>query len=105
MTYRFNKTGGSVSIEISKTYHSDNKILLNIFISDTGIGIEPDNLDSLFQSFHRTNRAMLQVNQGTGQGMALSKAMVAAMKGKIQAKSECGLGTSIFMEIPFSLDK
>ena len=63
-------------------------------VEDTGVGIAPDELDSLFQPFMQTKTGR-QSKEGTGLGLALSRQFVQLMQGEISVSSQVGVG-SIF---------
>jgi signal transduction histidine kinase len=67
-------------------------------ITDTGIGIPPDDLPHLFERFHRGRNASNYA--GNGLGLAIVKAIVAAHKGEVLVQSEVGKGTQVIVSIP-----
>ncbi|MBN2236805.1 MAG: response regulator [Bacteroidales bacterium] len=73
----------------------ENKINLLIQVSDTGIGIEPDQQKRIFQAFHQTEGQDVRKYGGTGLGLSISRRLVELMGGKIDIESEPGKG-SIF---------
>lgn len=70
--------------------------LLTISVSDTGIGIAPDKLNAVFERFEKLNNFA----QGTGLGMAICKAIVAALDGEITVESELGKGSTFTVALP-----
>ncbi|HIK15566.1 MAG TPA: response regulator [Leptolyngbyaceae cyanobacterium M33_DOE_097] len=71
---------------------------LRFQIEDTGIGISPEQLDQIFQPFHRANGAGQRV-EGTGLGLAISRQLVQLMGGTIQVKSALGQGSIFWVEL------
>jgi signal transduction histidine kinase len=63
-----------------------------ISVSDTGIGIDKDQHEKIFERFHQVSEAHKEV--GTGIGLSLVKELVALMKGTLSLKSELGKGSS-----------
>jgi two-component system, OmpR family, phosphate regulon sensor histidine kinase PhoR len=73
---------------------------LILYFSDTGQGIEPQNLDRIFDRFYRTDSARTRVGGGTGLGLAITRAIVQAHQGTIEVTSKLGLGTTFTITIP-----
>ncbi len=69
-------------------------------VEDTGIGIPPESLDEIFQSFHQADRS--HESEGAGLGLAISTRLVAIMGGKLEVKSKLGEGStfSFALELP-----
>ncbi|MCM8783163.1 MAG: GAF domain-containing sensor histidine kinase [Candidatus Omnitrophica bacterium] len=69
-------------------------------ISDTGIGISPEDLPKLFTEFFRADNPINREKKGTGLGLSLCKKIIEAHKGKIWADSTLGKGTTFSFTIP-----
>jgi PAS domain S-box-containing protein len=94
---RFNDEGGSVRI----TWRTgDDRTHLQIV--DTGQGISPDHLHTLFAVFERADAASIDV--GAGLGLPLAKALTEAMGGTITADSVPGRGTTVTLDLASSTD-
>jgi signal transduction histidine kinase/ActR/RegA family two-component response regulator len=91
---KYNRVGGEV--EISSAPTGSGRIRTQI--SDTGIGIRADQLPKLFEPFERLGAEHTEI-EGTGLGLSLSKALVEAMGGTIDAESEPGVGTTFSIEL------
>ncbi len=63
-------------------------------VEDTGVGIDPGSLDSLFEQFRQLDPARDRQQEGTGLGLAISRQLVRLMGGDIQVRSEVGKGSS-----------
>ncbi|MGB0563636.1 MAG: response regulator [Spirulinaceae cyanobacterium] len=74
---------------------------LQFTVQDTGVGIAPAELSSLFESFVQTQSGR-QSQEGTGLGLALSQKFVALMGGELTVESEVGVGTTFRFEIIFT---
>lgn len=93
---KYTKEGGTtVSVEaVKKT--------ARIIISDTGIGIKPENITRLFEKFTRTKETTKMVASGTGLGLYVGKNFVEAHGGKIWAESDgVDKGSRFIIELPF----
>jgi signal transduction histidine kinase len=67
-----------------------------IAISDTGCGIPPEIAEKVFEPFFTTK----EVGRGTGQGLALARAIVLAHGGSLSFNSQDGLGTTFSVKLP-----
>jgi signal transduction histidine kinase len=70
--------------------------LVKIRISDTGIGIEEENLEKIFDPFFTTK----EPDKGTGLGLSISLRIVESMGGKIRVESEEGKGSAFEIYFP-----
>ena len=71
-----------------------------ITVRDTGIGIPPEDHESVFQRFFRTERAQHLAIQGTGLGLSIVASIVESHAGKIELDSEPGVGTTFRVWLP-----
>jgi signal transduction histidine kinase len=76
---------------------------LQLWVSDTGEGIPPDDLMRIFDRFWRGDVARSRTTgAGSGLGLAIAKSLVEAHGGRIWAASELGLGTTVTCQLPLS---
>lgn len=80
--------------------HESPKTLLRMSIRDTGIGIAPEHIDTVFQPFIQIDSTLSRQYQGTGLGLALVKHMVDLHNGRVSISSREGEGTCFTIEIP-----
>ena len=95
---------GSVSLNISPVSQPDKghkRILFSI--TDTGTGIPEDKLDKLFQPFSQADGSMTREYQGAGLGLVIVRRLVSMMNGNISIESEPGVGTTVYVVLPFKL--
>jgi signal transduction histidine kinase/CheY-like chemotaxis protein len=64
-------------------------------ITDTGIGIKPENIDGLFTDYYQVDRSANRKIEGTGLGLPITKLLVEMMEGSITIQSEYGQGTTV----------
>jgi len=84
---------GELTITTGKV--SDGKYI-QIEFTDTGCGIEQENLEKIFEPFFTTK----EVGRGTGLGLAVSYGIITRHKGTIEVKSEFGKGTAFIIRLP-----
>ncbi len=73
---------------------------LEIVISDTGVGIDPEELPKIFEKFYRIKHPKTRQVVGTGLGLAIVKGVVDSHGGSIEVKSEPGMGTTFRILLP-----
>jgi signal transduction histidine kinase/ActR/RegA family two-component response regulator len=102
---KFTPEGGKVSLEVtleSETNSTDSTTYLARFaVIDTGIGIAPDHLDSLFQPFTQIDNGLNRQYQGTGLGLALVKQTVELHGGQVGVSSAINLGSRFWVDLPY----
>ena len=92
---KYNHDAGKVELFCEE--HQDG--ILRINVRDTGPGIAPDNLKRVFEPFERLDADAKGV-EGSGVGLALSKALVEAMGGVLGLDSQLGKGSTFWIELP-----
>ncbi len=81
----------------------ENHANLRFKVSDTGIGIAPQDIGKLFQSFSQVEDYVTKKYGGTGLGLAISKSLVEMMGGHIRVKSEKGKGSTFYFNLKFKI--
>ena len=94
---------GKVSLVVKKLSSSGDNITLEFMVSDDGIGMSPEQLETVFQSFAQANESTSRKFGGTGLGLSISQELVRMMNGEIKVKSEVGKGTTFSFSISFKL--
>ncbi len=87
------------SIEFGYTIAEQKR--LQFFVRDTGIGIDQNELESIFERFKQSKQGASSVVSGTGLGLAISRGLCNLLGGKIWAESGTGRGSSFIFTIPF----
>jgi len=96
---KFTPEQGEISLTVRLAEKADNLYTLQISISDTGIGISPEQQAKLFQSFEQAESSTTRKYGGTGLGLAISKSIIELMGGKIWIESELDKGSTFFFTI------
>jgi two-component system phosphate regulon sensor histidine kinase PhoR len=91
---------GSKHIEI-KLYREQNKAV--IAVKDQGIGIAADEIDKIFDRFHRVGTGLVHDVKGNGLGLAIVKHIMEAHRGQVRVESELNAGSTFSLCLP--LDK
>ncbi len=102
---KYNKIGGSVNCTSKVVSESENQICYEFIIEDTGIGMEAEFLEHIFEPFVQENNTARSNYQGTGLGMAITKNLVDLMKGTISVESTKNVGTKVTVTLPFEIVK
>jgi two-component system sensor histidine kinase/response regulator len=99
---KFTETGKIVvRVEAEETTSDD--LRLNISVADSGIGMSPEQVANLFQSFHQGDTSFTRKYGGTGLGLAICKQLSELMKGRITVQSELGKGSTFHFTARFGI--
>ncbi|MBD2204118.1 response regulator [Calothrix sp. FACHB-1219] len=93
---------GSVSLQVELLSLNTQTTRLRFVVADTGVGIAPEHIHKLFQTFEQVGDKTRKA-EGTGLGLAISQQIVQLMGGQIQVKSQLGVGSDFFFEVEFPL--
>ena len=95
---KFTSKGG-VTVFLSAAEHSDSVQHLRVEVRDTGIGIAPEKIKSLFGRFAQADASIHSRFGGTGLGLAISKRLIESMNGAIEVESVEGEGTTVWFTL------
>ncbi len=71
-----------------------------VSVSDTGIGIKPEDIPTLFQPFHQIDTGLARKHEGTGLGLSICKKLISMMGGTIHVSSRWGEGSTFIIRFP-----
>ncbi|WP_405107349.1 HAMP domain-containing sensor histidine kinase [Paenibacillus sp. FSL K6-1217] len=95
---KFSGDGGVISVHTKQ----DNKSV-TVRVSDTGIGIAPEDQKRIFERFFKADRSHSRKYNGSGMGLAIVKQIVLLHQGDIRVESELGAGTSFIVTLPLQV--
>jgi len=96
---KFTPTGGEISLDIT-TEVAGGESVIRFTITDTGIGIDKENYDLIFDEFRQVDGSHSREYEGTGLGLPIAKKLVELHGGQIWVESELGEGTTFHFTIP-----
>ncbi len=91
---KFTSKGGKVHIEVSQQ-----GLLIEFAVSDTGVGIPEELQDKIFERFYRGRQSGIEHVSGSGLGLSLVKAVVESHHGRLWVMSESGNGSTFFIQV------
>lgn len=94
---------GSISLTVELVEVKRDTAELKFTVSDTGIGISPQNKDKLFKSFSQVDGSITRRFGGSGLGLAICKKLIDAMEGNIWFESKEEKGASFYFTVKFKL--
>ena len=100
--FKFTTEGGEVKCEVILPEQENE--LMEVIVSDTGIGIPPNEIDYVFDRFHQIESSKYDDGGGTGIGLALTKELVELLHGEIDVRSKLGKGTTFTVRVPVGKD-
>jgi PAS domain S-box-containing protein len=95
-------SAGEVVVQIKLISENHHTATIKFAIIDTGIGINAEDKNKLFQPFTQVDASITRKYGGTGLGLAICQQLVTLMGGKIVIESEIGKGSKFWFEIPFT---
>ena len=98
---KFTPEGKYIRLSVSQQKTDDMHVTTSFRCEDTGIGISPEYIDKIFDSFSQDRRRNSNGIKGTGLGMTISKLLATAMGGDITVESELDVGSTFTVTIPF----
>ncbi len=96
---------GSVMLRAECTAREESSADLCFRVSDTGIGIDEQHFDTLFEPFQQVDNSYSRDAQGTGLGLAIAGQIIARMQGSISVDSALGQGSTFSVSVPVKLSE
>lgn len=96
---KYTESGGVV-VRLMMTPAADPALRnIRLLVTDSGVGIDPEQVEKIFEPFHQADSPDGKIRQGTGLGLSISQRLVDLMNGHIKVSSELGKGTTFLVEI------
>lgn len=99
---KFTQHGG-INIDVDKKEQTAGKITVRFKVSDTGIGIDKEKLNEVFERFNQGEDSTTRNYGGTGLGLSIAKNLILLQNGNIEVSSEQGKGTTFSFYIPYGI--
>ncbi len=97
---KFTPKGGVVTVEVRHTRNASGDPFFELKVKDTGIGIEEDKMELIFDRFYQADSSNVRKGEGTGIGLSLVKQLVLLLKGTIRVTSKVNEGSEFIVHIP-----
>lgn len=97
-------SSGEIVICLKQEYSDDENSVIKFEVKDTGIGIEEDKLNLIFEAFTQADASMTRKYGGTGLGLAISQKLIKLMRGMINVETKLGEGSTFSFTLPFKKD-
>ena len=94
---------GEIAVDLSLESRDGERGVIHGFVRDTGIGIPPDKLATVFEAFRQTDSSTTRKYGGTGLGLNISVQLVELMGGRMWVESEVGQGSEFHFTIPLDV--
>jgi two-component system, sensor histidine kinase len=91
------------SASVSASISDDRRSQVTIRVRDTGVGIAPDHLAEIFESFRQLEQGLSRNHSGLGLGLAVTQKLITLLGGSIQVESDPGKGSVFAVTLPFKL--
>jgi signal transduction histidine kinase len=92
---------GSIALATTLDVHHENTIAVHFSVSDTGLGIPPEKIGTIFEPFRQAESSTSRQYGGTGLGLTISAQLVAMMGGRIWVESQAGAGSTFHFTAEF----
>lgn len=96
---------GNINIEIYNEQQTEKEVVIGFKVSDTGIGIDKEKLNEVFERFNQGEDSTTRNFGGTGLGLSIVKSLIQLQNGDIEVISEQGKGTTFQFYIPYAIAK
>jgi two-component system sensor histidine kinase/response regulator len=93
---------GEVVLEVTREPHGGEETWLRFSVSDTGVGISPEQHATIFEAFTQADASTTRRFGGTGLGLAITSQLVGLMNGRIRLESTLGQGSTFHVTLPFA---
>ncbi|HUX95800.1 MAG TPA: ATP-binding protein [Bacteroidales bacterium] len=96
---------GQIEVSVQLFSEDEESVMIEFAVTDTGIGIEKEKMDHIFENFQQASSETARLYGGTGLGLAISKKLVESQGGSITVKSIPKTGSTFSFKLPFKKTK
>ncbi len=96
---------GEITVGVHKVSDEEDGVRIQFDITDTGIGLSPEQTNNLFKAFTQADASTTRKYGGTGLGLTISKRLIEIMEGDIAVKSEQGKGSTFYFTAKFGVQQ
>ncbi len=101
---KFTPEGGEIFISIEKVFQKNGQVGIRFTVKDSGIGIEEEKREKIFDAFSQADATTNRKFGGTGLGLSISSKFIEVMGGKLELKSKLNEGSSFFFTLTLEAD-
>ena len=95
---------GFISINVRQVFkQGETRALIRMSVSDTGIGMSEEQLERIFAPFEQADSSTTRRYGGSGLGLAICRRLAELMEGRVWAESHEGVGSTFYVELPFTV--
>jgi PAS domain S-box-containing protein len=94
-------TKGKIIVSVTLVKNTENDVVIEFAVSDTGIGIPVAKMETIFENFQQASSGTSRIYGGTGLGLAIVKQLVEGQNGTITVQSVLGEGSTFSFQLPF----
>lgn len=102
--FKFTKSG-TITLKVVVLKSEDEKMAVRFSVSDTGIGIKPEQFEKIFESFEQADNSTTRNFGGTGLGLSISKQLVGLFGSNLQIESEYQKGSTFWFDAVLEINK
>ncbi|MEN6469970.1 MAG: response regulator [Clostridiaceae bacterium] len=97
---KFTQEGGAIEVNVETLRETENGAVVRFSVRDNGMGVEPSQLERIFDPFEQGDASFSRTYEGTGLGLPICKSIVELMGGEIKAESTMGQGSEVAFTLP-----
>ena len=99
---KFTPDGGAIDVSAKQIQHDRDKDFVELKVRDTGIGIDADKIEHIFERYYQVGHTSLRKGEGTGIGLSLVNEIVKLLGGNVSVESTPGQGTEFTVLLPIT---